>query len=348
MSGSMQRIQDTSRWRRLKAVLSLRSIIRKTLVVAVIVSIAIQLPLNNPMRASAWSGDLPGCTVSGGAFSWAWKDRVQTLLGINPDSYNGSIIIGKRSTDSNPATNIQIWFSQNVELNQASPTNRRFIFNGGDGAVDIINNPASGQWQTINSFNAPFSTNVTLNDFTCINSYRAFDGNPVYENDYTGITYGTDVPDQVGVECDTFDVACKIGEVFQGVQNTFSSVGSYIVRGIASIFFPDPDYLEQKFTQLSVFFTQKLGFLMYPIDFIIDMVQAFGNNTENWCTDTSCTKSFGNLWGSPFSIDFLTLKNSLPTYWNWFILFLRGAVVIGLVSSVYRTLMSTIKGTEHK
>jgi len=349
-----QRIQDTSRWRRLKAVLSLRGIILKTLLLAVIVSTAIQLPLNN-QKAKAWgtSTNLPACTlnfssVPEGPFDWAWKDRTQQLLGINVDSYPGSIIIGKRGANSNPATPIQVWFSDNVTLDQTNSSggDRRFIFTGGDGAVDIVNNPASSLWHLINSSTAPFSTTVTINDFTCITNYSRSNGAPVYSTTYTGITYNSSaVPNQIGAVCDSFDVACKIGEVFQGVQNTFTSVGSYIVRGIASIFFPDTTYLQSKFTELSFFFVNKLGFLTYPLTFIVNMISAFQDTTQNWCTETSCVKSFGNLWGSPFAIDFLTLKNSIPTYWDWFIIFLRGATVIGLLSAIYRTLMTTLKGS---
>lgn len=313
--------------------------------IAVVIAQSGIIPLNH-QKASAWSGNLPSCTISGGAFSWAWKDRVQELLGINVDSYNGSTIIMKRLNDADVNTPIQVWFSQNVELNQASPTNRRFIFNGGDGAVNIGNNPSQpSTWQQINSTTAPFSSNVTIDDVTCIDTYRAYDGNPVYENDYTGIYYGTTVPDQVGPTCDTLDITCRIASIFQGVQNTFASVGQFIVRGIANIFIPETAVIQTEFNRMFTFINEKLGFLIYPATFLADFIDAF-NSPNNWCTSSTCAKTFGNLWGSPFTLDFYVMKNSIPDQWNLLVNILRGMTVFALMTAVYRKLMSTLRGQE--
>jgi len=320
-----------SRWKRL-AVLPLLTL-----------ALATMLPLGGGVqRASAWSGDLPDCTISGGAFSWAWKDKVQDLLGLNPDDYNGSIIIGKRGADNNVNIDIEVWFSQTVELNQQSPTNRRFIFQGGDGAVNIINNPASGLWQTINTSTAPFSNTVTLSNFTCLTSYSAFDGNPVYEDDYTGTYYGTDIPAQVGAECDTLDIACKINDVFQGVKNTFASVGNYIVRGIASIFLPPSGFFETEFNRLTVFFTEKLGFLTWPIEWFVEFYNAF-DSSSNWCTTSACIKDFGQIFGGQFVVDFSVVPRLIPDLWTYFTIVIRGLTVVGFIYMLRKRLMGILK-----
>jgi len=340
----MQRLSSTSRWRRLQAVLSLRRLIHITLSVAVIVSIAIQLPINN--KARAWSGNLPTCTVSGGAFSWSWKDRVQQLLGINVDGYAGSIIIGKRNTDSDVNVPIQVWFSTNVTVDQTggSTPDRRFVFSGGDGAVDIINNPSSPLWQQINSSTAPFSQTVTLSDFTCVNTYTKSDGNPVYSNSYTGNYFGTSVPNQQGTTCDTFDIACKIKDVFQGVQNTFASVGQFIVKGIANIFIPTQSQITEFFVDLNTFHNTKFGFLTYPINWTIDLFEELKDPSNDWCTQTSCSRSFGNLFGTPLAVDLYTMKNSFPTYWNAIIVIIRGTIVFTLILTIKNALMRLLRG----
>lgn len=347
----MQRIQATSRWRRLKAVQPLRRILAYAFM-SMALALSVLTPLNI-QKASAWGlgVNLPTCTVSGGAFSWAWKDRAQQLLGLNPDAYAGSIIIGKRGNDADLNTPIAVWFSTSVSLNQintGSSQGRQFEFVGGDGAVLINNNPnVPALWQQINSIVAPFSTNVTLNDFTCIMNYSKSDGNPVYATTYTGNYYNANaVPNQTTAQCSPLDIACRIADVFQGVQNTFASVGQFIVKGIANIFIPSSTTVQSSFNELNTFLVNKLGFLMYPFTFMTNLITAFNSTSNNWCSETSCTKSFGNLWGAPFAINFLTLKQSLPDYWNWFIALLRGVAVITLIQGIYHATMRVLRGTE--
>lgn len=79
------------------------------------------------------------------------------------------------------------------------------------------------------------------------------------------------VPDTSPVaECSPLDLPCWFGEVFTGFTETMEGLAKAILSGIAYLFVPDYELMKITFEDLKYFFTQKLGFLVYPITFIIE------------------------------------------------------------------------------
>jgi hypothetical protein len=329
----MQRIALTSRWRRLKAVLPLRRLIHLTLMLAVIANIVSQLPINS-QKAIAWSGDSPSCVKDPLTYEWTYKDKIHDLLGITVDSYNGSWILGSRSSGI-----IQMWFSHNMTIQTSAGVNQ-LVMNGGDGAVDITTESSHPNFQRILTTTSAFGSTVTLDDFTCIDRFQ----NPTYSNTYTGKRFDEGSPNQFNDACATFDIACRIAGTFQGVQNTFLGVGKAIVIGISSAFIPDAATVKNQFDTLYSFMIAKLGFLTYPITWASNTYTSFSDTSNNWCTDTNCVMNFdGQLFGGTVSIDFYALKHGIPTMWTYLLLVFRAITVIALISSFYKILMETIR-----
>jgi hypothetical protein len=145
-----------------------------------------------------------------------------------------------------------------------------------------------------------------------------------------------------GTSCSALDIACKLRSAWDGVTDTFVAVGKAIVAGIASLFMPDSSQTKADFDDLSNFLTQKLGFLTYPFTFIIDVFTSFGSTSNNWCTSSSCSKNFGNLFGGNYTINLNQPATTMPTIWNWFLAFVRGITVLGLILAIRRKYQGVI------
>lgn len=87
--------------------------------------------------------------------------------------------------------------------------------------------------------------------------------------------------DSVTEVCDTMDFACH----FRNLKNWFKSLVSTILDGISSLlkllFIPDSDDLNSVFDTLSNYFSNKLGFLLFPFEFIVDFLNRFINIPNN-------------------------------------------------------------------
>lgn len=180
----------------------------------------------------------------------------------------------------------------------------------------------------------PEGTTITSANTNCIYAAK----NVVYESTWTWNKFSSYAGYKEGADasasCTTLDFACKIKQAWEGVTDTFAAVGEAIVYGIAQIFAPDANQVKSDFDSLTDFMEEKFGFLTYPFVFISDIFNAFNNTSNQWCTTTSCTKNFGNFYGQPFIIDITQLKTSVPTYYNWFVIVMRGMVVLALLLSL--------------
>jgi hypothetical protein len=208
--------------------------------------------------------------------------------------------------------------------------------NNWDGTKD----PTGKAWPYIGT-SSPFfvspSTQPSIN-FTCIVSVTnvtygpGWDG-PVYS---TKLLYGTST-----IQCDKLDLGCWVNKAWTGVADTFTSVGKALLSGIASIFAPDGTQLQSDFNAFNSFMTAKLGFLLYPFQFLVNLFNAF-NSSSSWCTASSCTKNFGNLFGHPFTLDLNAMATVMPTMWSWFLGLIRGTTVLALVLALRRKYMSVV------
>lgn len=154
---------------------------------------------------------------------------------------------------------------------------------------------------------------------------------------YTQFTQNINAGDEI--TCSTFDIACHIAATFRSIGDTFNAVGQAIVRGFAALFAPDMTEIQNSFSDFNTFMQQKLGFLVFPIVFLVDSINSFSDTTNQWCSSSSCVKNLGNMLGGNLTIDFNALKNTMPSIWTFFISTMRGLIVVALVLGIRRKYM---------
>jgi len=78
-------------------------------------------------------------------------------------------------------------------------------------------------------------------------------------------------------ECSPIDLPCWFSTVFDSMADTFQGLGEAILSGIAYLFSPDTDTFGFQFNELMDFFSEKLGFLFYPIQWILDSLNGLAS-----------------------------------------------------------------------
>lgn len=136
--------------------------------------------------------------------------------------------------------------------------------------------------------------------------------------------------------CSALNIGCWIGKAFNGVQNTLVSVAEAGISAITSLFEPNSTYLGDQFSSFYTFLQDKLGFIMYPVTFFVNFFNAYGDTSNNWCTDTSCVKDFGNFYGHDFNVNVTQIKTSFPTVWTLIVSTIRGLTVLAVVMAIRR------------
>lgn len=109
-------------------------------------------------------------------------------------------------------------------------------------------------------------------------------------------------------DCSPINLQCWFSVVFSGFTNSFFNLGQALLSGIAYLFTPDGDTFAIQFDELMEFFSEKFGFLFYPIEWIIDTLTGLVagiTDDVSWST-TSC------------SIPALDLGLSETPSWNFF------------------------------
>lgn len=315
----------------------------KRLIIFVLVvgmTIGIHTTLNNK-QASAWTGALPSCQYAD-ALNWAWKEAITAVNPIH-DVDNTNLPWVMRSTTTNPTSGfIDITFASEIEFIYGNNTTQNGIqFTGSTVTYGIAKNVNDPNYQDGVYVNSSPTGSITHSQ-ACITAQ----GNTTQEQQYIdegGITYNNVAPAQQ-YSCEALDVICHVANIFQNVKNTFASVGLAIVNGFASLFIPDSDVFTQFHIDMTEFLVQKLGFLVYPVEWLADIWDGITSNSNNWCTETSCSQNFGNLFGQPFVLDMLVVKNSIPQYWNLLVYTIRGVTVLTLIITVSQKLRSILRG----
>jgi len=158
---------------------------------------------------------------------------------------------------------------------------------------------------------------------------------------YDSLPGGVDYTSGVGLTgataCGALDLSCWVAKGFKGVANTLLDVAKAIVGAFATLFLPDSTQLQTDFNSFSSFMSAKLGFLVYPVTFFGNVFSALGGTSNNWCTSSGCTKTFGTFWGHTFSINILAVSTVYSTVWTWFLALVRGLLILSLLYAVKRT-----------
>ena len=183
-----------------------------------------------------------------------------------------------------------------------------------------------------NSLNYTIAANVS-----CVHKVD----NVAYDTNYNGPQFQS-YNDEIlyNTTCDTFDIPCQINRVFNGIANTFISVGQAIVNGIAALFLPDSATISQYFEDIKQSFNDQIGFLSYPFTFLIDL---FNNIDTSDCTPNCDVTFAGTLFGSQVTFDADALETAYPPLWFWLTAFVRASIVVALAIALYKKYMKVVK-----
>jgi hypothetical protein len=130
--------------------------------------------------------------------------------------------------------------------------------------------------------------------------------------------------------CSALDIACAISKFTGSITSGLSNLLIALFNGLSKVFVPDSARISASMTDLKSHVETKMGFLAFPIQFTIGVLNAF-TTPATWCSDQSCSKNFGQFLHGPLTINFLALKNIAPSYWTWVLTFIRGITILGLI-----------------
>lgn len=140
-----------------------------------------------------------------------------------------------------------------------------------------------------------------------------------------------DITPEALPDCDLTDIPCQLAKLIGAIKGA-----------LTWLFVPNADSLKYAVTGNVKTISEKLGFLSYPFVFLGDLFSAFTTSTSTWCTDSSCTKSFGNFFGQPASINLLAVKDLNSSLWNYILLAIRGVTVLALILGIRKKFMEVV------
>lgn len=212
--------------------------------------------------------------------------------------------------------------------------------------------------------NAAYGGGYDGSYYSCLYGY----GNLRLSDSYTGPvtlppTEGgggvTDPDNDHTPQCEPWDIACWFGNVvgnvvdgFQGLADTI--VGAFQALGdwMANLIMPSnaeggfDNRFIGFFTDVQETMTERLGFLLFPFQFISDLVASFTTIYNPYGVDAGCTA------GSQFAIPNLLGNNGVTLdlckiedtpVWEPASTLLRFVWIVGLVGLLHRKYMSTVR-----
>jgi len=307
----------------------------------------------HPQDAKAWDGSLTQCTQIGLGY-WDWingSTRTDQPTGPGLDArwtaqYGAANHFNKDTTPyvlarGTGAPNITLWapssltgtisFERYTDLGGAhyrmvSSTGTFTTFAITDGPKELY--PSNNYTLTAAAAQNFSSPN---NGLTCVYAAR----NVSYTNGWDVSQFNNSVA--VGLNtgsCSVTDFGCWMGKIFDGVSNTLSGVMQAVIQSLVALWAPNGDTIKASFDDFNSFMTTKLGFIAYPITFLVQLVSSFNDTSQTWCTTTSCSKDVGALYGSHLVINFLQVKQAWPTLWAWLVTSLQGLTVLSVILAI--------------
>jgi len=148
-------------------------------------------------------------------------------------------------------------------------------------------------------------------------------------------------PPSVYEDCGTYG-ANLVG----GIGCHFRNFGTFLRGVLTNLFVPRSGFIGNYFSDLSAFFTNKFGLLAFPVTFLY----SFLNQLVTAAASPTCSvQTPGTFFGAETpALDFCTIENAMPTVWNGFIAFVRGATVFVVVMALYRKFMNLLRGAKEE
>lgn len=134
-------------------------------------------------------------------------------------------------------------------------------------------------------------------------------------------------------DCSTLDLVCNFGNFQIWLRTT-----------LITLFVPSSSFVNQYFNDLNNFIQEKLGLLIYPVTFLIGML----NDIIAAAGSPQCTfNPGGTFWGAPVQLDVCVVENNWPTVWTALSSIVRSLTIVALIVALYRKLLSILGSREH-
>lgn len=127
----------------------------------------------------------------------------------------------------------------------------------------------------------------------------------------------------------TDKVIANADENTDKVETAIEKHGNFIIEGLKSLFIPSDDYFKAYFDDLHSWFSEKLGFLMFPIDLILQIADIFLGSSDVDCILTLPSFSIQEyeLWAE-YSFN---LTEFLETHFSFLLTAIRFVTSVALI-----------------
>jgi len=329
----------------------------------------------SPPQAQAWTGSNPNICAGTALSGFNYVDEItQAYPDWQVQTISRSILIydfdaggGHTGTAFRIADNINFVqdASGNKSITYSSPTQNTAgwpyydnpIGTSDDGYyIDnfyfTTNNADANRYHNLNRWN---TTGVNNSSFFPKTSHTPTTFcivagiNVNYSTNWTGTRYPSLAPDN-GLIAPTCNISwwkvwekanCKANEAFTAIGDTISEAAKDIANGVTTafawMFIPDEQEVNDLVGATGTFFEEKLGFILFPFDFVIDLFAVFTDPPDDWCSTSSCTISAGTVFGAGnLQINVLAIKNASEAAWTLLTTLARIGLVLALIAGIHR------------
>ena len=177
--------------------------------------------------------------------------------------------------------------------------------------------------------------------------------------------------------CDTLDIGCHVDNILTMIKNVFVRIGNFFVSIweaivligeffvdffvklgeffvdlFQSLFIPDSDDVKDTFDTLSTFLNNKLGFLMFPFDFIINFLNRFislsNEPVKNITISSVSIGDFGTLIpGFTFNIAEYWEMAPFNQIYNIYLIFVHAFIGFGLYNLSLKKFNEIVGGAKN-
>lgn len=332
--------------------------VRFLTIVALILPFATVFSMINPAHGSALSASgIPPCLTNYlGTWDWPGNGTDHPGVGTLDNSFSpasSSYVITQQVGDGAPRNVFTLYVGNNITLNKDATTGNVKMTTQTPQSWNmykLVDEPKSmSQYDSnyysnsIRQYVSPQGTYTGTPNFSTSSDCMLVAHNVQYGPgwDYEKYAATQAYTKSAGQTCSALEVGCWISKAMGGVTDTLANLGTGIIQGIAYLFSPDQAELSAKMNSFQTFMTAKLGFLTYPFTYFGSLFTGFTSNS-NWCTETSCTKDFGQLFGKPVSMNLIQLKTTMPALWTYILLALRGMLVFGLIYGLRKKYLEVV------
>lgn len=127
------------------------------------------------------------------------------------------------------------------------------------------------------------------------------------------------------------DIIDNADENTDEVTSAIEDHGNFIINGLKSLFIPSDEYFKEYFDDLYEWFSDRFGFLSFPLDLLVELVDLFANSSEVDCILTlpSFSISGYELWEDMS----FNLTDFLEEYFAFLLVAIRTVTSIYLIMS---------------